>query len=186
MRKYDKEGNPIQEQVDGVTKTADTPETMTQTDKNIAKETNRRKCPLSQTIVEMLVKQLGAEMANHNLYKSFANYFATEGLTRLEVYFNGRADEEMLHHSWIYKYLTENDAVFQYPPIPAINVDIRDRNFPFDATVDREIETTLGINKIVDQALKEGDWATFQWLNGDSKEDGMLVREQVVFCLKIW
>lgn len=35
---------------------------------------------------------------------------------------------------------------------------------PFAATVDREIETTMGINKIVDQAQKEGDWATFQWL----------------------
>lgn len=25
----------------------------------------------------------------------------------------------------------------------------------------------MGINKIVDQAQKEGDWATFQWLNGE-------------------
>ena len=176
---YDSEGNPIQEKENSVTKTAGASETLNQTEKNIKHETSRRKCPLSDKLVEMLVKQLGCEMANHNLYKTFANYFATEGLNKLEIYWNGRASEEMVHHNWIFEYLTENDALFQYPPIPAISIDIRSRITPFEATVDREIETTLGINKIVDQALKEGDWATFAWLNGSNPEDGMLVKEQV-------
>lgn len=183
---YDSEGNPIQEKENNVTKTAGASGTLNQTEKNIKQETSRRKCPLSDKIIEMLVKQLGCEMANHNLYKTFANYFATEGLNKLEIYWNGRANEEMVHHNWIFDYLTENDASFQYPPIPAISIDIRSRITPFEATVDREIETTLGINKIVDQALKEGDWATFQWLNGDSHDTGMLVKEQVNFCLKVW
>lgn len=176
---YDSDGNPIQKQENNVTKTAGAKKTLNQTERNIRPETSRRRCPLSNTIIEMLVKQLGCEMANHNLYKTFANYFATEGLNKLETYWNGRADEEMLHHSWIFGYLTENDAVFQYPPIPAINVEIKDRITPFEATVDREIETTMGINKIADQALKEGDWATFAWLNGDDPKAGRLVMEQV-------
>lgn len=29
----------------------------------------------------------------------------------------------------------------------------------------------MGINKIVDQAQKEGDWATFQWLNGEDEDE---------------
>lgn len=176
---YDGEGNPVQEKENNVTKTAGADETLNQTEKNIRQETSRRRCPLSDKIVEMLVKQLGAEVANHNLYKTFANYFATEGLNKLETYWNGRASEELVHHNWIFDYLTENDALFQYPPIPAISIDIRSRITPFEATVDREIETTLGINKIVDQAMKEGDWATFQWLNGSNPEDGMLVKEQI-------
>lgn len=175
---YDSEGNPIQEKEDNVTKTAGADETLEQTEKNIKQETSRRNCPLSDTIVEMLVKQLGCEIANHNLYKTFANYFATEGLNKLEAYWNGRANEELVHHNWIYNYLTENDALFQYPPIPAINVEIKDRVSPFEATVDREIETTLGIQKIVKQAFDEGDWLTFQWLNGESHETGMLLKEQ--------
>lgn len=179
MIMYDSEGNPIQEKENDVTKTAGADETLDQTEKNISKETSRRDCTLSDTIIEMLVKQLGCEIANHNLYKTFANYFATEGLNELETYWNGRANEELVHHNWIYNYLTENDALFQYPPIPAINIEIADRIAPFEATVDREIETTLGINKIVDQAMKEGDWATFQWLNGSNPEDGMLVKEQI-------
>lgn len=152
---------------------------MVETEKAIAKETDRRICPLSQVIVEMLVHQMGDELSNHNLYRSFASYFGVEGLPLLEKYYIGRAKEEYLHHEWIYGYLVANDARFLYPEIKAINIDIKDRVVPFTATVDREIQTTLGINAIVEQAMKEGDWATFKWLQGESATDGKLVLEQV-------
>lgn len=173
----DANGNPVQEKTEQGTQTVSAVPTMQYTEKNIDK--SRRKCPLSDVIVKMLVKQMSAELSNHSLYMTFANYFEIEGLPKLGIYWVGRAKEEYLHHEWIYKYLTVNDALFQYPSVPAINVDITDRVMPFAATVDREIETTLGINRIVNQAQTEGDWATFQWLNGESKEEGMLVKEQV-------
>lgn len=140
---------------------------------------SRRVCPLSKDIIDMLVTQLGAELSNHNLYKTFANYFGTNGLPKLEEYFLKRAEEEYLHHNWIYWYLSYNDASFTYPKVDAIDIDIPNHVFPFTATVDKEIETTMHINEIVDQAAKEKDWATFNWLNGSSKEEGQLVKEQV-------
>ena len=181
MRTVDERGNPIQvnDSEKGVI-TRGAEDTMTYTNKTIDK--SRRECTLSKRMIEMLVKQLSAELANHSLYRTFANYFAVEGLPKLEEYWIARAKEEYLHHEWIYKYLTDNDAVFQYPVVPPINVDIPNREMPFDATVDREIETTMSINLIVDQALEEKDWATFQWLNADGEDDGaMLVKEQVSF-----
>ena len=177
MRKLDAAGNPIQEKTPEGIKTVDTLPTMSYTE--IVIDKSRRVCTLSTPMIEMLVKQMSAELANHSLYMTFSNYFEVEGLPKLGIYWRGRAAEEYLHHEWIYKYLTDNDALFQYPPVPAINVDITDRVMPFDATIDREIETTMSINKIVDQALKEADWATFQWLNGESEEEGRLVKEQV-------
>lgn len=181
MRKLDKDGNPVQEVKEGEVKTVGANPTMLYTEKNIDK--SRRECTISKPMIEMLVKQMSAELANHSLYRTFAVYFAVEGLTLLEEYYLNRASEEYLHHQWIYQYLSENDALFQYPPVPAINIDITDRVLPFAATVDREIETTLGIHKIVDQAQKEGDWATYQWLMGESATEGKLVKEQVEFCL---
>lgn len=181
MKLLDERGNPVQvndEEKGVVTKGAE--DTMKYTNKVI--DTSRRECTLSKKMIEMLVKQMSAELANHSLYRTFANYFAVEGLPKLEEYWIARAKEEYLHHEWIYKYLTDNDAVFQYPVVPPINVDIPNREMPFDATVDREIETTMSINLIVDQALEEKDWATFQWLNADGEDDGaMLVKEQVSF-----
>ena len=167
MRVLDAQGNPEQKETKQGVQTVDAMPTMQYTEKNI--DESRRKCTLSSVMVEMLVKQMSAELANHSLYRTFANYFDVEGLPKLATYWLGRAAEEYLHHEWIYKYLTTNDALFQYPPVPAIKVNI----------VNREIETTMGINKIVDQAQKEGDWATFQWLNGEDEDEGRLVKEQV-------
>lgn len=142
---------------------------------------SRRICPLSKTIIEALVKQMGEELFNKHLYKTFANYYATNGLPKLEVYYNKRAEEEELHHSWINWYLTYNDAEFQYPEIPAIDITIKNLLQPFELTVDKEIETTMHINEIVDLALTEKDWATFNWLMDDEDETGALVKEQVDF-----
>ncbi len=179
MRKFDSNGNPIQEVTTEGVKTVDAENSMNYTEKNIKPEVSRRKCPLSDNMIKHLVKQISAELSNHSLYLTFANYFDTEGLSKLGKYFRDRAHEEYNHHNWIFEYLCDNDAVFQYPPVPPVNVDITDRIFPFSATVDREIETTMSINRIVDLAKEEGDWATFNWLLSDDDETGKLILEQI-------
>ena len=150
---------------------------MDKTTKSIDK--NRRFCTLSEEMIKMLVIQLGAELTNKHLYMTFANFFGTNGLPKLEEYFIKRAEEEELHHRWIFWYLGYCDAEFQYPAIEPIQVEIPNLEYQSLATVDREIETTMGINKIVEQALSEKDWATFNWLHGSNKDEGMLVREQI-------
>ena len=50
---------------------------------------------------------------------------------------------------------------------------------PLKLTVDKEIQTTMEINEMVDLACDTSDWATFNWLNGHDKVKGMLVDEQV-------
>lgn len=138
----------------------------------------RRKCTLSNEMIKMLVYQMAHELENHNLYKTFAAYFYRNDLSKLGIYFDERAAEENVHHQWIYNYLTECDAEFTYPQVPAINVDITDHIAPFRLTVDKEIETTLGINQIVNLAGEEGDWATFTFLTGEDEKTGKLVKEQ--------
>lgn len=147
------------------------------------KNNSRRKCTLSREIQRLLLRQLKHELQNHNAYMNFANYFGVRGLVVLEEYYKERADEEYLHHSWIRKYLNENDAEYIYPAIDQFDKKVEHMMDPFEITVDLEIETTLLIKEIVDQAAEEGDWATFNWLNGHDKETGMLVNEQVNFCL---
>lgn len=143
------------------------------------KDVSRRECTLSKEIQELLLRQLKHELQNHNIYMNFANYFGVRGFMILEEYYKQRADEEYLHHSWIRKYLNENDAEYIYPTIDQFDKKIDDMVTPFRLTVDLEIETTQMINEIVDRAAEEGDWATFNWLNGHDKETGMLVNEQV-------
>lgn len=139
----------------------------------------RRKCTLSENIQKLLLRQLKHELYNHNLYMSFSNFYGVQGLAVLEQYYKERADEEYHHHSWIRTYMNENDAAYIYPDIPAISETFEDNVTPFKLTVDKEIQTTQLIYEIVNAALEEGDWATFNWLNGDNDETGRLVQEQV-------
>lgn len=171
MRTIDEKGNPIE--------IAPTDQSLQKTEEIADRNSSRRICPLSDEMVKLLVKQLGSELSNYHLYRTFAAYFSAQGLPKLEQYFIDRANEENHHHDWIFWYLNYNDAEYAYPEIKAVDVKIPNRVFPFTATVDREIETTLSINKIVNHAMKEGDWATFNWLMGDSDEEGRLVKEQV-------
>lgn len=145
----------------------------------------RRICTLSDKMIELLLRQLSHELYNHNLYRSFANYYGINGLAVLESYYIKRAEEEKLHHDWIINYLNYNDAAVIYPEVPEIKEDWDDPVTPFKLTVDKEIETTNLIKEMVDYSLAEKDWFTFAWLMGNSPVEGKLLPEQVDFCLVI-
>lgn len=125
---------------------------------------DRKKCLVSNTIGEMLVKQIAHELKNYDLYKSFANYFDVEGVADLATYFNKRADEEKNHHEWCISYLTDANYKVLYPAIEVNTVKIENYSTPFDATIEREIETTQLIYKIYEQAISEKDYMTAAWL----------------------
>lgn len=125
---------------------------------------SRKICLLSKNIGDLLVKQLAHELKNYNLYKTFANFFSIEAILPLEEYYNKRADEELLHHKWIFDYLSEADYKFTYPVIETNTEKFENIIDPFKLTVDREILTTQMIYSIYNEAVKEGDVMTISWL----------------------
>lgn len=139
---------------------------------------NLEKYLISDRIIELLNNQLQDELVNHNLYRTFSLYYRSKGLHKLEHYFELRAQEEMLHHNWIFAYLAYCGIPLQYPEIPAINVDVTNELDPFKLTQEKEIETTSTINEIAKQCLAEGDFGTLCWLNGEGAVDGELIPEQ--------
>ena len=139
----------------------------------------REKCTLSQEMIDLLVRQLWHELYNHNLYRSFANYFGRQGLQVLEQYYIDRSEEEKHHHDWIYGYLSDCDAPLIYPEVPKIKETWENNIEPFELTVKAEIETTMLIHEMVSYAMASCDWATFNWLNGDDDDNGRLVLEQI-------
>lgn len=134
---------------------------------------DRKLCLLSPTIGNLLVKQLAHEMQNFNLYMSFANFYAIEGLPDLELYWKKRADEELVHYKWCFDFLTEADFGFNYPKIPENTETFSDIITPFKLTVIREIETTNLIYEIYKTAMSEGDYMTAVWLQNP------LIKEQI-------
>ncbi|MDR2873335.1 MAG: hypothetical protein LBV42_01085 [Methanobrevibacter sp.] len=131
-------------------------------DKKVLKE--RREQSIKPKTVKLLVEQIAHELYNHNLYRTFANYFAVKGLHKLEQYYVSRANEEITHHQWIVDRLNYADVRYKYPEVPAVDAVIDDEESTFVQTVDKEIETTLLIYKIVEAAEQEKDWETVKWL----------------------
>lgn len=173
---------PYKEAEEKIKETKDKNEVIKSTEKVVNEA--RKKCSISEEVKVMFVAQLQAELTNYAMYNSFAVWFETKGLDKLGKYYRARANEELTHHKWIMDYLSDCDADFKYPNIPDIDLEINDAVQPFELTVEREIETTGGINRIASQACKEGDWGTISFLNGNYSE-GKLIPEQIVFCLKI-
>ncbi|MDR0913156.1 MAG: hypothetical protein LBM96_11255 [Methanobrevibacter sp.] len=125
---------------------------------------SRRKQSIGDKTAKLLIEQIGHELYNHNLYRTFANYFATKGLNKLEEYYIKRANEEIDHHTWIVDRLNYADVLYSYPAVDPVEVDIKDEYETFVLTLDKEIETTQLIYGIVAAAQEENDWETFNWL----------------------
>ncbi len=139
----------------------------------------RRTCTLSSNIQNLLIKQLEHELLNHNIYLTFSTYYFNNNLSKLKVYYEKRAEEELVHAKWIINYLNNCGVKYQMPKINEVKIDLKGLEDAFDITVDLEIHTTMCINNIAEQALKEGDFTTFNWLNGNSKVEGKLILEQL-------
>ena len=123
--------------------------------------------------MSLLVNQIAHELKNHNLYKSYANYFDVEGIVDLRKYYNKRAHEEYLHHKWISEYLGDADVKFMYPAVEMNEEKVTSYIDAFTQTVDREILTTELIYKIYNQAQEEKDFMTSSWLYDK------LIKEQI-------
>lgn len=125
---------------------------------------NRKLCLISDSLGQLMVKQIAHELKNRNLYLSFANFFSVEGIVDLEEYYRKRAEEENNHHQWLADYLSEGDYKFMYPAIEMNTEKIVDYIDPFNQTVDREIQTTQMLYSIYELAITEKDFMTASWL----------------------
>lgn len=136
---------------------------------------------IPKSVQDLLVKQLAHELYNKFLYESFANFYNLKGLVVLEKYYRARANEEEHHYQWIKNYLAENDCEYQHPTPDEISEKWENNDLikPFELTVEKENETTEQIYAIVDEAIKEKDYITLQWLMSDNAETGCLVKEQL-------
>ena len=124
----------------------------------------QKDCRISEKIRKLLIEQISHELYNHNLYRSFANFYGVRGLSKLEKYYIKRAEEEKVHHDWIIDYLNEVDAPVSYPSVQEVTEKPENLFQSFDMTVEKEIETTKLISNIADVAVNEKDWQTFHWL----------------------
>lgn len=144
----------------------------------IENDANRKYCSMDESLAELLINQISNELYNKHLYMTFSNFYDTEGLPKLAKYYQLRANEEENHHKWIVDFLNYNDICFQYPSVKEVDVNIENKQVPFDLTIEAEIETTNNIYNIINKALELKDFMTFNWIMGNGPTEGNLCSEQ--------
>jgi ferritin len=129
---------------------------------------------ISKKINQALNQQIGNEFAASMQYIAIATHFDAEALPQLAQHFYQQGEEERTHAMKFVKYIL--DAGGQ-PVIPAIPSPVATFKKPSDAvrlSLDRELDVTRQINKLVELAKNESDYTTdtfLQWFVNEQLEE---------------
>jgi ferritin len=129
---------------------------------------------IKQTMVDALNRQVVEEFSAEGQYIAIAFYFDGETLPELSNYFHAQATEEHMHAMKLLHYI--NDAGGQ-PIVPATKepkTHFETADEAVQLALAQEMKVTAQINALVDQAIKENDHLTrnfLQWFVSEQLEE---------------
>ena len=134
---------------------------------------------LSEQMIKTLNEQIAMEGYASFLYLSMAGWFETKSMQGCASFMYRQSQEEHTHMMKIFHYLIEMDASAVSPAIKQPPADFKDVKTVFAETLQHERKVTQSINDIVELAIKEGDHATYaflQWYVTEQREEESLMR----------
>jgi bacterioferritin B len=125
---------------------------------------------ISKKMIGSLNEQVGHEFGASLQYVQIAAYFDGEGLPMLARHFFRQSDEEKEHAMRFVRYILDADGNVEIPAIPAPQVTFKSAEEAVRKARDWEITVTKQINTLMDQAIKENDHITKNFLDWFMKE----------------
>lgn len=119
---------------------------------------------ISEKVAKHLNEQLGKELFSSYLYLSMASYFDSIDLTGFASWMKVQAKEELGHAMRIYDFLYERGARVELPALEKPKSEWESPLSAFKAAYEHERFVTESINKLLELAKKEKDYATEQFL----------------------
>ena len=129
---------------------------------------------ISKAVADLMSAQVGNELGASNQYIQIAAFFDGESLSKLAKFFYDQAEEEREHAMKFVHYLMEVGAPLSIDAIPATKIDIGTAEKAFEMSLAWEKEVTGQINKIMDLAIEEKDYASqafLQWFVTEQVEE---------------
>jgi ferritin len=137
---------------------------------------------LSKNLVGKLNDQINLEFFSSNLYLQMAAWCVSQGLRGSALFLGKHAGEEMMHMRKFFDYVNETGNLAVLGKIEAPSADYPSLGDLFVLVLEHERTVTGKINALVDVALQEKDFATFnflQWFVSEQHEEEALVGEIV-------
>ena len=121
---------------------------------------------------QLLNEQINKELYSAYLYLEFSNYFSDRGLDGFANWYMIQAQEERDHAMLFYQFLQNENK-----KVTLLALDAPDKSFSADidvlkAGLEHEKYVTSLINAIYDEAQKDKDFRTMQFLDWFVKEQG--------------
>jgi ferritin len=134
---------------------------------------------LSATMVERLNQQINLEFFSANLYLQMSAWCESQGLEGCAAFLKGHANEEMGHMHRLFNYVNETGALPILGAVEAPPTEFKSVRDVFGQTYEHECLVTKRINDLVDTAMREKDYSTFnflQWYVAEQHEEERLFK----------
>lgn len=132
---------------------------------------------LTDNMLKQLNKQVTLEFYSSNLYLQMSAWCEHKGLDGSARFLKAHAAEEMQHMQKIFGYILDTGGLPVLESIEKPEMEYENLKDIFTQTLDHEKMITKQINEIVDIAMNEKDYSTFnflQWYVAEQHEEEKL------------
>lgn len=127
---------------------------------------------LSKEVVKLINEQINKEFFSAYLYLDMSNYYGGKSLNGFANWFKVQAQEERDHASLFMTYLANNNEDIKLTAIDGPGKEYGDLKAPLTESLNHERFVTASINNIYEEAAKQKDYRTQQFLNWFITEQG--------------
>lgn len=135
---------------------------------------------LSKSIQTALNNQVALEAASSQAYLAMASWCEIQaGLDGVAEFFFMQSEEERMHMLKLIRFINERGGFAIVPALEQPIVTFKSLKSLFEDFLKHEIEVSNSINELVDQTLKEKDYAThnfLQWYVSEQIEEEKTAR----------
>ena len=136
---------------------------------------------LSETMQKALNQQLLMEAQSSQAYLAMASWAEIQpGLKGVTAFFFRHSDEERMHMLKFIHYINERGGFAVVPALEQPTLTFVSLKQAFEMLYKHELNVSAGINDLVDMALREKDYATYnflQWYVNEQIEEEKLARD---------
>ena len=135
---------------------------------------------VSKTIQDALNEQVRIEAQSSQVYLAMASWAEIQpGIDNITAFFYRHSDEERMHMLKLVHFINERGGFAVIPALEAPTLTFPSVPHAFKELLQHEIMVSESINKLVDIALSEKDYAThnfLQWYVSEQIEEEALAR----------
>lgn len=136
---------------------------------------------ISAGIEKSLNEQMTREAHAAEVYLALASWAENQGFAGVADFMYRHAAEERNHMMKFLKYINSRQGYCRINQIPAVLPEPKDLKDLFEKAIQHEFDNSAAINKLVSQAMREEDWATWNFLQWFVKEQ--IEEETLVLAL---